>query len=64
MDDFAKTTFVYRKYVDKTLKRMGMNKMLLRFRELLDRTLQRARDALQIPISSSMNGQSPKVRQK
>ena len=64
MDDFAKTTFVYRKYVDKTLKRMGMNKMLLRFRELLDRTLQRAREALQKPISSSMNGQSPKVRQK
>jgi hypothetical protein len=40
---------LYRKYVDKTLKRMGMNKMLLRFKELLDGTLQRAREALQRP---------------
>lgn len=42
---------LFRKYVDKTLKRMGMNKMLLRFKELLDRTLQRAREALQRPKS-------------
>ncbi|CAC5409888.1 MAP3K4 [Mytilus coruscus] len=61
MDDFAKTTtFVYRKFVDKTLKRMGMNKMLLRFRELFDRTLQRAQEALQKPSTSSAEGQSPK----
>lgn len=40
---------LFRKYVDKTLKRMGMNKMLLRFKELLDGTLQRAREALQRP---------------
>ncbi|XP_061167485.1 mitogen-activated protein kinase kinase kinase 4-like [Saccostrea echinata] len=53
---------LFRKYVDKTLKRMGMNKMLLRFKELLDRTLQRAREALQRPkIPSNSDIQSPEV---
>lgn len=62
MEDFSKTTtFVYKKYVDKSLKRMGMNKLLLRFRELLDRTLQRAREALQKPSIPNQGGQSPKV---
>lgn len=30
---------LFRKYVDKILKWMGMNKMLLRFKEFLDRML-------------------------
>ena len=30
---------VYRKYVDKTLRRMGMNKMLIQFNVVLNRTL-------------------------
>lgn len=53
---------LFRKYVDKTLKRMGMNKMLLRFKELLDRTLQRAREALQRPKTlPQLEMQSPEV---
>ncbi|KAJ8315743.1 hypothetical protein KUTeg_007893 [Tegillarca granosa] len=52
LDGMSKTS-MYRKYVDKTLKRMGMNKMLVRFREILDRTLQRAREALERPKNLS-----------
>ncbi|KAK3098006.1 hypothetical protein FSP39_015240 [Pinctada imbricata] len=57
LDDFNKTS-VYRKYVDKTLKRMGMNKLLMRFKDLLERSLQRAREALEKPKMMSSNSQS------
>ncbi|XP_021362862.1 mitogen-activated protein kinase kinase kinase 4-like isoform X2 [Mizuhopecten yessoensis] len=56
------TSCAYRKYVDKTLRRMGMNKMLIRFRKLLDRTLQRAKEALEKPKGlnvSDINSKSP-----
>uniref|UniRef100_K1R1Y1 Mitogen-activated protein kinase kinase kinase 4 n=1 Tax=Magallana gigas TaxID=29159 RepID=K1R1Y1_MAGGI len=62
LDSCEKLFPTSRKYVDKTLKRMGMNKMLLRFKELLDRTLQRAREALQRPKTlPQLEMQSPEV---
>ncbi|XP_069140240.1 mitogen-activated protein kinase kinase kinase 4-like isoform X2 [Argopecten irradians] len=58
------TSCVYRKYVDKTLRRMGMNKMLIRFRELLDRTLQRAKEALQRPKGLNLSDSKSPVEEK
>ncbi|KAL5010300.1 hypothetical protein ScPMuIL_012605 [Solemya velum] len=46
---------VYRYFVDKSLKKMGMNKLILRLRDLLDRTLQRAREVLEQPRSSTLH---------
>ncbi len=40
-------TAVYRKYVERELKKMGMTKLLARLKYLLEGTLQRARDALE-----------------
>ena len=60
LDDFNKTS-VYRKYVDKTLKRMGMNKLLMRFKDLLERTLQRAREALERPKYVSQTSEAGSV---
>ncbi|XP_077977573.1 mitogen-activated protein kinase kinase kinase 4-like [Glandiceps talaboti] len=42
-------TWIYRPFVDKSLKQMGLRKMIERLRDLLDGTLQRAKQALQRP---------------
>lgn len=40
---------LYRTYVDKGLKKMGLNKMLVRLRDILYRSLRRARQSLEQP---------------
>ncbi|XP_070567401.1 mitogen-activated protein kinase kinase kinase 4-like isoform X2 [Ptychodera flava] len=42
-------TWIYRQFVDKSLKQMGLRKMIERLRDLLDGTLQRAKHVLQYP---------------
>ncbi|XP_015218415.2 mitogen-activated protein kinase kinase kinase 4 isoform X2 [Lepisosteus oculatus] len=39
-------TSIYRPFVDKALKQMGLRKLILRLHKLMDRSLQRARSAL------------------
>lgn len=53
-EDYNKTS-MYRYFVDKSLKKMGMNKLILRLRDLLDRTLQRAREVLEKPRSTTLH---------
>ncbi|KAL3881975.1 hypothetical protein ACJMK2_028357 [Sinanodonta woodiana] len=48
LDDPQRSS-VYRNYVDKSLKRIGLSKMILRLRDILNRSLQRAKDALEMP---------------
>lgn len=48
LDDLSKTS-VYRYFVDKSLKKMGMHKLLLRLHKLLHHSLQRAKEALEKP---------------
>ncbi|XP_074644570.1 mitogen-activated protein kinase kinase kinase 4-like isoform X2 [Tubulanus polymorphus] len=55
-------TAIYRNFVDKTLKKMGMRKLLLRIHELLDSSLQRAKEVLEkhpFPDSLSTAGIRP-----
>ncbi|XP_048865419.1 mitogen-activated protein kinase kinase kinase 4 isoform X8 [Brienomyrus brachyistius] len=40
------TTSIYRPFVDKALKQMGLRKLILRLHKLMDRSLQRSRAAL------------------
>ncbi|KAK6169248.1 hypothetical protein SNE40_020332 [Patella caerulea] len=47
--DEAPMSPAYRHFVDKSLKKTGMNRLLVRLRTLLDRSLQRAREALERP---------------
>ncbi|XP_060581220.1 mitogen-activated protein kinase kinase kinase 4-like isoform X3 [Ruditapes philippinarum] len=46
LDELAKAS-IYRTYVDKGLKKMGLNKMLIRLRDILYRSLRRARQSLE-----------------
>lgn len=46
LDDLSKSS-VYRAYVEKGLKKMGLNKMLVRLRDILYRSLRRARQSLE-----------------
>ena len=46
-------TCIYRTFVDKSLKKGGMRKLVYRMKDLLEGTLQRARDALEKPRPSS-----------
>ncbi|KAK3606739.1 hypothetical protein CHS0354_036538 [Potamilus streckersoni] len=48
LDDPQRSS-VYRNYVDKSLKRIGLSKMIIRLRDILNRSLQRAKDALERP---------------
>ena len=48
LDDLARSS-VYRTYVEKGLKKMGLNKMLIRLRDILYRSLRRARQSLEQP---------------
>lgn len=48
LDDITRLS-VYRAYVEKGLKKMGLNKMLVRLRDILYRSLQRARQSLEQP---------------
>ena len=59
--DPALISGMYRKYVDKTLRRQGMNKMLVIFHNVLDRTLQRAKEALQQPRNTPSDSDLNKV---
>ncbi|KAH3738535.1 hypothetical protein DPMN_045172 [Dreissena polymorpha] len=47
---------LYRAYVDKGLKKMGLNKMLIRLRDILYRSLKRARQSLEYR-SQDMDGE-------
>ena len=49
IDELTSRTSVYRRFVEKHLKKMGLRKLLARLRQLLDQTLQRAQQALEIP---------------
>jgi mitogen-activated protein kinase kinase kinase 4 len=50
LDEGAKSSrFVYRNYVEKSLKKMGMRKLLKRLHDLLDGSLQRAKVILEKP---------------
>ena len=40
---------MYRHYVDKCLKKMGMQRLVIRLRDIFNCTLQRAREALESP---------------
>ena len=44
---------MYRHYVDKCLKKMGMQKLVIRLRDIFNCTLQRAREALESPRYTS-----------
>ncbi|ESO84956.1 hypothetical protein LOTGIDRAFT_168212 [Lottia gigantea] len=52
IDDANMMSSAYRHFVDKSLKKTGMNRLLVRLRTLLDRSLQRAREALERPKSA------------
>ncbi|XP_030626563.1 mitogen-activated protein kinase kinase kinase 4 [Chanos chanos] len=43
-------TAIYRPFVDKALKQMGLRKLILRLHKLMDRSLQRSRTALLSPM--------------
>uniref|UniRef100_A0A8C1RK58 Mitogen-activated protein kinase kinase kinase 4 n=1 Tax=Cyprinus carpio TaxID=7962 RepID=A0A8C1RK58_CYPCA len=47
-------TAIYRPFVDKALKQMGLRKLILRLHKLMDRSLQRSRTALlsHVPLSA------------
>ncbi|CAH1799809.1 unnamed protein product [Owenia fusiformis] len=47
--DDSGTTSIYRPYVDKALKKMGMKKLCKRLQVLLDKSLQKAKEALERP---------------
>ena len=47
-------TAIYRRFVDRHLKKMGLRKLMSRLRELLDGTLQRARQALEPPATDGL----------
>lgn len=47
LDDLSRASSIYRTYVDKGLKKMGLNKMLIRLRDILYRSLRRARQSLE-----------------
>lgn len=47
-------TFIYRHFVDRTLKKTGLKKLRLRIKELADGTLQRTRLALLKPMELSL----------
>uniref|UniRef100_A0A3B4B7G2 Mitogen-activated protein kinase kinase kinase 4 n=1 Tax=Periophthalmus magnuspinnatus TaxID=409849 RepID=A0A3B4B7G2_9GOBI len=49
-------TAIYRPFVDKALKQMGLRKLILRLHKLMDRSLQRSRAALlcHVPAQESM----------
>ena len=49
IDELTNRTSVYRRFVEKHLKKMGLRKLLARLRVLLDQTLQRARQTLEMP---------------
>ncbi|XP_041352279.1 mitogen-activated protein kinase kinase kinase 4-like [Gigantopelta aegis] len=54
LDELEKTSVhVYRHFVDKSLRKMGMHRLVIRLRDLLDRSLQRAKEALQKPSPTS-----------
>ncbi|XP_071112541.1 mitogen-activated protein kinase kinase kinase 4-like [Haliotis cracherodii] len=55
LEELNKTS-VYRHYVDKCLKKMGMQKLVIRLRDVLDRSLQRAREALEKPKLTTCEG--------
>ena len=48
LDDFSRNS-VYRNFVDRGLKKVGLSKMLVRLRDILDRSLQRAKRSLEKP---------------
>ena len=48
LDDLSRNS-VYRNFVDKGLKKVGLSKMLVRLRDILDRSLQRAKKSLEKP---------------
>lgn len=48
LDELARTS-IYRTYVDKGLKKVGLNKMLIRLRDILYKSLGRARQSLEQP---------------
>ena len=53
LEELDKTSVhVYRHFVDKSLRKMGMHRLVIRLRDLLDRSLQRAKEALQKPSAS------------
>ena len=48
LDDISRHS-VYRNFVDRGLKKMGLSKMLVRLRDILDKSLQRAKRSLEKP---------------
>lgn len=48
MDDTSRTA-IYRYFVDRMLKKSGLRKLLMRLKDILDGTLQRAKQALERP---------------
>lgn len=58
LDDLTRSS-VYRAYVEKGLKKMGLNKMLIRLRDILYRSLRRARQSLE---QSHLDAESMMVR--
>ena len=59
--DETSQTGIYRHFVDRTLKKSGLRKLLIRLKNILDGTLQRARQALERPRSSGMSCGSEQV---
>ena len=54
LDDFSRNS-VYRNFVDKGLKKVGLSKMLIRLRDILDKSLQRAKRSLEKPRGEFMS---------
>ena len=53
LDDISRHS-VYRNFVDRGLKKMGLSKMLIRLRDILDKSLQRAKRSLEKPRGEVM----------
>ena len=49
IDELQTKASIYRNFVDKGLKKVGLNKMLIRLRDIMYRSLHRARESLEQP---------------
>ena len=54
LDDISRQS-VYRNFVDRGLKKMGLSKMLVRLRDILDKSLQRAKRSLEKPCGEFLS---------